>query len=672
MIYPGYYAGLYQEIESEEGLAALSFKISDSYDSNRSEGIFYKQVLLNDLVIWEDDVAGVEGWEDVTIPITLDEGPNRIYFRLYAKDGSKRYPITIWLDDISIKPISVITKGRSTQFYVTDQEGGDDLPKNLYLGEPVNLIASIENLEGRHTDYILQVRMNGYTLESYDISLEDGNDVKRNIVFTPNQIGPLQKLEFILFKDEERDKPYKEINLWVSSEIDLKNLDVLEEYQISLIPTITNNNMEYNSGWLYNGSVNVTGGYSDAFSNSPSRSYELELSADKIYKSGSYGSILQNVTMVEGPAVFVVSFSVKDSYTSSNGGYVKKQLVLNGYELWEDDVAGDELWQHVKVPVTLLPGKNVLEMRINAKQDISGLPIKVWWDDINIEHVKDVTKEVPTKFYVLNPDGGELILERVFLGKTSQATVNIENNEGYPINYALEVRLEDDTLTEERIWLETGQKWLENITFKPEIAGEDLTLEFLLYRSTGDEKPYKSTRMTVSSELDARDMKSLLKYEINNPLPSIKNEDMESRSYWSVDRRGNLDGRYSKLEAVSGNYSYNMDIPKGSEKGDFNTIYQDFTSSSYPGVIVLSFNVKDTYGGSNATNVTKQVLLNDVVVWEDDLAGNEGWDRTYLPLYLTSRDNRVTLRAYSKEDIEIYGMSVYWDDVSIKSVSSVV
>ena len=672
MIYEGYYAGLYQDIHSDEGLAALSFKISDSYGSNRSEGTFFKQVLLNDIMIWEDDVAGEEGWEDITIPITFDEGPNRLYFRLYAKGGSKNFPMVIWLDDISIKPISSITKERSTQFYITDLKGGNDLPKNLYLGEPVDLITSVENLEGKYTDYNLQVRMNGYTLESYDIGLEDGKDMKRSIIFTPNQIGPLQKLEFLLFKDGVMDKPYKNIDLWVSSEINYQNMDAIKEYEVTKLPIITNGDMESDSGWLYYGSVNVTGRYSDAFSTSPSNSYELEFSRDKILESGSYGSIFQDVTIDEGPAVVVISFSVKDSYLSDSGRYVTKQLLLNGHELWEDDVAGDEMWQYMKVPVTLLPGTNKLELRLSTERDVSGLPIKVWWDDVKIEPVQDVTKEIPTKFYILSPEGDELRLSRVYLGKPSYAIVRIENNEGYSINYALEIKLDDNILNMDRIGLEDGSEWVKNITLVPDIAGEGLMLQFLLYRSIGDDVPYKSTRLMVSSELDGGDMESLLKYEIKDPLPNINNEDMESRSYWSVDYNGVFNNGYSSYDSVSGNYSYQVEMRRGSNEGDYSSIYQDFTSSSYPGVLIVSFNVKDTHTGSNATNISKQVLLNDFVIWEDDLAGSEGWQRIDLPAYINSKDNRLTLRVYAKENVDDYGMRVYWDDVRIKSVSSVV
>jgi len=81
----GYYGAIYQDIESEEGIAMLSFKVKDSYRFYKSAGYHFKQVLLNDIVIWEDDAAGDEGWQQVKIPISLEGGKNRIMLRVYEK-----------------------------------------------------------------------------------------------------------------------------------------------------------------------------------------------------------------------------------------------------------------------------------------------------------------------------------------------------------------------------------------------------------------------------------------------------------------------------------------------------------------------------------------------------------------------------------------------------------
>ena len=59
--------------------------------------------------------------------------------------------------------------------------------------------------------------------------------------------------------------------------------------------------------------------------------------------------------------MIVISFSVRDSCTSdSEEGYYAKQALLNDRVIWEDDVAGDDSWQHVKVPVALTAATNKL------------------------------------------------------------------------------------------------------------------------------------------------------------------------------------------------------------------------------------------------------------------------------------------------------------------------
>ncbi len=113
----GYYGGIYQDIHSEEGIAALSFKVSDSYTSNRSKGCIFKQVLVNDLLVWEDDVEGDEGWQAVNLPITLDNGTNRVMLRVYAKDDSSGLPLSVWWDDVEIEDVNELLKAgeRSTR-----------------------------------------------------------------------------------------------------------------------------------------------------------------------------------------------------------------------------------------------------------------------------------------------------------------------------------------------------------------------------------------------------------------------------------------------------------------------------------------------------------------------------------------------------------------------------
>jgi uncharacterized membrane protein len=105
----GYYGAIYQDVESAaEGIAVLSFKVSDSYTLNKDTGYHFKQVLLNDVVIWEDDVAGDEGWQQVKIPISLEGGKNRIMLRVYEKQGVGWFSANVWWDDVRIESISTL------------------------------------------------------------------------------------------------------------------------------------------------------------------------------------------------------------------------------------------------------------------------------------------------------------------------------------------------------------------------------------------------------------------------------------------------------------------------------------------------------------------------------------------------------------------------------------
>ncbi|CAD6492161.1 MAG: hypothetical protein EMLJLAPB_00219 [Candidatus Argoarchaeum ethanivorans] len=117
LIRKGYYGGIYQDVQSEEGIAVISFKVRDSYTSNRSKGCMFKQVLINNLVVWEDDVEDDEEWQAVKVPITLDNGTNQLMLRVYAKQDSRGFPLSVWWDDVKIKHVNELSEAddRSTR-----------------------------------------------------------------------------------------------------------------------------------------------------------------------------------------------------------------------------------------------------------------------------------------------------------------------------------------------------------------------------------------------------------------------------------------------------------------------------------------------------------------------------------------------------------------------------
>ncbi len=100
------------------------------------------------------------------------------------------------------------------------------------------------------------------------------------------------------------------------------------------------------------------------------------------------------------------------------------------------------------------------------------------------------------------------------------------------------------------------------------------------------------------------------------------------------------------------------------------------------GKYVLSAWVKDSYPGTLTGRYKKQVILdstssNPIVVWENDVAGNQGWEHIVVPLdqYVTTNSqHRISVRMVSPNGVtnpaqEIVEIFVWIDDVWISNSS---
>lgn len=90
-----------------KGKYVLSCWIKDSYPYNKSER-YKKQILIDNKVIWEDDVAYDKGWQHIVKDISEfgdSKSQHRIAFRLFSKNGVLSIgddisEIFMWVDDI--------------------------------------------------------------------------------------------------------------------------------------------------------------------------------------------------------------------------------------------------------------------------------------------------------------------------------------------------------------------------------------------------------------------------------------------------------------------------------------------------------------------------------------------------------------------------------------------
>jgi uncharacterized membrane protein len=104
-----------------------------------------------------------------------------------------------------------------------------------------------------------------------------------------------------------------------------------------------------------------------------------------------------------------------------------------------------------------------------------------------------------TEFYILGDNGkAEGYPTRLEAGKTSSVIVGITNHEYVLTNYTLNISLENDTLNTMQVQLMHNATWEEKVLFTPEKTGDNLKLEFLLYKEDNITAPYRYLHLWVN------------------------------------------------------------------------------------------------------------------------------------------------------------------------------
>lgn len=104
-----------------------------------------------------------------------------------------------------------------------------------------------------------------------------------------------------------------------------------------------------------------------------------------------------------------------------------------------------------------------------------------------------------TEFYILGTGGkAEGYPTNLTAGKTSAVIVGIVNHEYEPVNYTLQVKINEETLKERQIQTAHNQTWEQQVNFTPLSAGTGIKLQFLLYKSSNFTQPYRDTHLWVN------------------------------------------------------------------------------------------------------------------------------------------------------------------------------
>ncbi|MEA1908166.1 MAG: DUF1616 domain-containing protein [Euryarchaeota archaeon] len=503
--------------------------------------------------------------------------------------------------------------------------------KDLYMGEPSTIVVGVENYEHAPKEYTLQIKLGAGVLETRKMTLKHEEKRLEKITFIPDRTGDRLKLEFVLYKDGTR---HRSVHLWVRSSIDYNDTSTLLNYLI-IPPDVPNGDMEKNSSWTFMSNMNFTGNYSGV-SHSSDHSYGIvSVKPGK----GWYGSIEQEIISPE-PGLAVLRFAVRDSIVTNTTGYLK-QVLLNDVIVWEDSAAKDEGWQQIEFPVVLRKS-NRLVMRVYSEKD--NPDISVWWDDVGFETLTTMN----VSYY--EPS--------LLLDTPTTVSAVIENYDPAYTDYTLYLKLGGDGVAEDEIGVASCANAVLNLTFTPKMISAYLPLEFLLYR--GGVLHRYEVRM-VSSSVDYNNTGALMDYSITPP--TIRNSDMEYDGHWEYTGKGNLTGNYVHATSTLGHRSYEISIPENTSTltGDFGAITQEIAGER--GIVLLAFDVKDSQTSDTKRRHTKQVLLNDILIWEDDAAGDEGWQRVETPVLLTS-NNTLTLRVH--EETGGTDFRAWWDNVEFK------
>ncbi len=105
--------------------------------------------------------------------------------------------------------------------------------------------------------------------------------------------------------------------------------------------------------------------------------------------------------------------------------------------------------------------------------------------------------ETFTEFYVLNGTGKAYYQTDLILNSPTAYIVGINNYEYYPTDYTVKMVLDNNTLLSEDIKLSHNEKIEKDITFIPDKVGNDMKLQFLLFKNNGTE-PYRRLHLWVN------------------------------------------------------------------------------------------------------------------------------------------------------------------------------
>jgi uncharacterized membrane protein len=107
-----------------------------------------------------------------------------------------------------------------------------------------------------------------------------------------------------------------------------------------------------------------------------------------------------------------------------------------------------------------------------------------------------------TEFYILGDSGkAENYPTELKLGSPTTLLTGVVNHEYSSVNYTVQIVLNSDTLSSNRLLLNNNETWQNNISFVPNKAGNDKKLELLLFKENNFTSPYRELHLWVNTTI---------------------------------------------------------------------------------------------------------------------------------------------------------------------------
>jgi len=289
--------------------------------------------------------------------------------------------------------------------YILGPEGmAENYPTNASLEDPITVTVGIENYEKQDVNYILQIRLDGEVIQTVNVTLSDEEKWDDDLTYQPEQIRiGRSKLEYALFKEEVSFYPYRSVHLWITHDYSAEYLQELAEEEKKgspdILQVLENYDMEQNDGWSFETTdTNVNGTYvkGKGIFDSQAFVFKLPYEGKLPFYNDQYYDISQNIRSDKKGTV-VLSLFVKDTYTQTigNGAEIQlKQILINNILVWENDIGGDDDWQHVHLPIILNDGNNLITLRSIQKGNADVHPVDILWDEVTILPISELSPYV--------------------------------------------------------------------------------------------------------------------------------------------------------------------------------------------------------------------------------------------------------------------------------------